>query len=133
MSQAILNGNPLSVTFNSADNWTFALVGISVKQQFWTEPDAAGEVNFVRGQDPSDSGTGTVINVLSDAATNFVGLADGTPETTIFTLNGDPLTVTFFDEGDVAAVPDTGTTFPLFGLSLMGLAFLRRQVMQAIC
>jgi predicted Zn-dependent protease len=33
MSQAILNGNPLSVTFNSADNWTFALVGISVKQQ----------------------------------------------------------------------------------------------------
>ena len=125
---ATLNNNPLSVTFNSADNWTFALVGISVKQQFWTEPDAAGEVNFVRGQDPSDSGTGTVINVLSDAATNFVGLADGTPETTIFTLNGGLLSVTFFDLAAASEAPDTGTTFSLFGLSLMGLAFLRRKL-----
>src|ERR1700693_724582 len=36
--------------------------------------------------------------------------------------------VTFHDNGDTAAVPDTGTTGSLFGLSLAGLAFLRRNV-----
>jgi hypothetical protein len=34
----------------------------------------------------------------------------------------------FNDKGDVATVPDTGMTLSLFGLSLMGLAFLRRKL-----
>ena len=34
----------------------------------------------------------------------------------------------FNDNGDVATAPDTGTTASLFGLSLTGLAFLRRKL-----
>ena len=36
--------------------------------------------------------------------------------------------VQFIDKGDVATAPDTGTTASLFGLSLTGLAFLRRKL-----
>jgi hypothetical protein len=44
------------------------------------------------------------------------------------TADGHALFVTFNDNGDVAAAPDSGTTFSLFGFSLMGLAFLRRKL-----
>ena len=45
------------------------------------------------------------------------------------TTDGVPFDVTFNDNGDTArGVPDTGTTVSLLGLSLMGLAFLRRKL-----
>jgi VPDSG-CTERM motif len=43
--------------------------------------------------------------------------------------DGVPIDVTFNDNGDTArGVPDTGPTGSLFGLSLMGLALLRRRL-----
>jgi len=42
--------------------------------------------------------------------------------------NGGFINVTFNDNGDTVAVPDTGTTASLLGLSFMGLAFVRRKL-----
>ncbi len=37
------------------------------------------------------------------------------------TSNGGPISVTFFDNGDAATAPDTGSTFGLFVLALTAL------------
>ena len=128
---AILNGdtaNPLSVTPGVlADNWSIALTGVGGGTDLtqWLEPDAAGFINFVF----FTTSTPNQLLVRSDFGPGFtVGLANNTADTTGFTLNGNPLSVTFNDLGDVATVPDTGTTFSLFGLSLTGLGFLRRKL-----
>jgi protein with PEP-CTERM/exosortase system signal len=122
---ASLNGNPLSVTLNFADNWSISLAGVSGTPQQWEEPDALGFVNVVE-LDPF--APPNQLQVLSDVGPAFFPLPDGTPDTTSFTLNGNPLSVTFFDKGDVTTAPDTGTTFSLLGVSLMGLGFLRRKL-----
>jgi VPDSG-CTERM motif len=122
---ATLNNNPLTVTFNFADNWTIALPGVSGTGQEWEEPDAFGFANVVE----FDPFAPNQLLVISDLGPAFLALPDGTPDTTRFTLNGNPLSVTFFDKGDVTTAPDTGTTGSLFGLSLMGLAFLRRKLL----
>jgi hypothetical protein len=111
------------VSNNGADNWIISLAGINSSLQLWTEPGAAGVFNLVEGQSRPN-----VIIVTSEFITTGSGLADGTPDTTTFTLNGGALSVTFVDKGDVAAAPDTGMTASLFGLSLAGLAFFRRKL-----
>jgi hypothetical protein len=113
----------LSVNNTSSDAWSVALAGFS-GNQYWTEPGAAGVFNNVQGQ----PGANRIIFASEVFAAGIPGLADGTTDTTNFTLNGSPVYVTFFDKGDVATVPDTGTTFSLFGLSLTGLGFLRRKL-----
>ena len=133
---ALLNGTTsLNVTFNSADNWTIDLAGVGVKegQQFWQEPETAERIfNFVTTDLGGPGGQQPNLNVLfvtsEQGCPSCAGVADGTADTTNFALNGNPLFVTFFDKGDVATVPDTGTTFSLFGVSLMGLGFLRRKL-----
>jgi hypothetical protein len=112
---ATLNGNALGVTNPGADLWFIALNGIasSAGEQFWTEPDASGTLNIVQARVDR-------IAVLSDQVLTG-GLADDTPDTTTFTLNGVALSVTFDDDGDVAAVPDTGSTLGLLSLSVVAL------------
>jgi hypothetical protein len=132
---ATLNGNTLSVTHVGTDGWFVTLAGVSGPiqlpgkppldgHQVWTEPGAAGfPVNAVTTQMSINR-----ISVTSDLNVPLPGLPDGTQDTMNFSLNGNPLFVTFFDKGDVATAPDTGTTGSLFGLGLMGLAFLRRKL-----
>ena len=127
---ALLNGiTPLTVTPNGEDRWFLDLTGVSGTngqngQQSWTEPDAAGFINLVQTQNTLNR-----LSIGSDIGPDISGrLADGTTDTRSFTLNGNPLYVTFFDKGDVATTPETGTTVSLFGLSLTGLAFLRRKL-----
>src|SRR6476661_2107661 len=129
---AILNGTTaLTVTPNGADNWTINLTGVSPPvgdhaSGNWLEPDAAGFINQV-GVDTV--GSPNQLLVRSDFGPGFTtGLANNTTDTTHFTRSGNPLFVTFNDLGDVATVPDGGTTFSLLGLSLMGLGFLRRKI-----
>ena len=123
---ATLNGTtPLSVTFNSDDFWYITLPGVGGAFQVWAEPGmpVPGFSNFV------DTFAGPdLLEVTSEFFTSVPGLPDGTQDKTTFTLNGNPLYVTFFDKGDAATAPDTGTTASLFGLSLTGLAFLRRKL-----
>ena len=118
--------------FAAADIWFIALLGISPQSGTfaatrWFEPGAADFINDVILDTlhlPNQ------LLVRSDMGPEiFIGaLANNTADTTSFTLNGNPLSVTFNDLGDVATVPDTGTTFSLFGVSLMGLGFLRRKL-----
>jgi len=103
------------VTPNGADAWFIALTGFA-GQQSWAEPGAAGVVNSVQGQPFSNR-----ISIASDLGSVSFGLADGTPDTTSFTLNSLPVSVTFFDKGDVAAAPDTGSTLGLLSLSVVAL------------
>jgi hypothetical protein len=131
---AILNGdtaNPLLVTGGN-DSWTITLNlngnVILFGAQIWTEGAAFGLNNFVEA-----ALFGNTITVVSDRDTGVTGIANNTQDTTSFAIRSstgstEPLYVTFNDLGDAAAAPDTGTTASLFGLSLMGLAFLRRKL-----
>jgi hypothetical protein len=124
---AVLNGTTsLGVTLNFSDDWTIGgLAGINNAETLWTEPGAPSTVvNLVQ----SASVNGGTIIVHSDQDFGLSGIPDGTKDTTTFTLNGVELDVTFHDNGDVAATPDTGMTASLFGLSLAGLAFFRRKL-----
>ena len=123
---ATLNGTTsLPVTFNGADFWSIALVGVSglpgvsSSTGDWLEPDAAGFLNTVL-VDPTVFPNQLLVE--SDRGPGFTnGLADGTPDTTDFFLNGSQLSVTFFDKGDVATAPDTGSTLGLLSLSAVAL------------
>jgi hypothetical protein len=105
----------LGVSNSAADTWFVALVGFN-GQQGWLEPGASSSDNFVQGQP-----TVNRISIISDGVAIVGELADGTPDTTDFTLNGNPLSVTFFDKGDVATAPDTGSTLGLLVLALTAL------------
>lgn len=118
---AILNGTTsLSVTPNGIDAWTIALTGVGTPFGFattvgWLEPEA-GFVNAVS----FDPDLPNHLLVQSDFQ-HIGGFPDGTPDTQDFTLNGSLLAVTFFDKGDVASVPDTGSAFGLLFLSVAAL------------
>jgi len=69
----------------------------------------------------------TKLFVLSDFGPGFTnGLANNTADTTDFFLNGSLLSVTFFDKGDVATAPDTGSTLGLLSLSVVALLGVTR-------
>jgi hypothetical protein len=87
----------------------------------WTEPGAADFFNIVQGKTDSN-GMFDRISITSDfASPGMLGLPDGMTDTTSFTLNGIALSVTFFDKGDVATAPDTGSTLGLLSLSVVAL------------
>jgi len=111
---ATLDGTPLSVTNNGADAWFIALGGFSGTQT-WLEPDGVGD-NVVLGEPGA-----LRISVRSDQST-VAFLGDGQTDTSDFGLNGFPISVTFFDKGDVVATaPDTGSTLGLLVLALTAL------------
>ena len=81
------------MTLNFPDDWTIALAGVSGTSQQWEEPDAVGLANIVQSfLSPNQ------LQVISDFGPAFLPLPDGTPDNTRFTLNGNPLSVTFFDK-----------------------------------
>jgi VPDSG-CTERM motif len=121
---ATYDASPLTVTPTpgSPDQWTFSLpVGFVDLTTFvlWTEPDNSNLVNSV------GFSNGTVFSDVTNPG--GPALTNGTP-VQVGSDGGVAVFATFNDVGDVATVPDTGTSFSLFGLSLMGLAFLRRKI-----
>jgi hypothetical protein len=124
------DGSPLGVLPNPSflDKWNFELpTGFlsTVGDEQWTEPENPNLVNLVdfgtaitrQGTVQSDFSLNTQFPVNANGARIQVG-TDG----------GIPVFATFNDLGDVSRVPDTGTTASLLGLSLAGLAFLRRKI-----
>ena len=96
----------------------------------WTEPGDPGFYNLVvvgYGQTFSSFfwTISPVNSDTSDTSSGFQIYQDGTAaDTGLFKFK-------FVDSAaasETASVPDTGTTASLFGLSLMGLAFLRRKL-----
>jgi len=102
----------------------------SLAHDFWTEPGGPGFYNLAvveYGQNRSSFfwNITSVNSDTSDTSSGFPIFPDGTVVNTGF------FKLAFVDSAatsETTTVPDTGTTFPLFGLSLMGLAFLRRMV-----
>jgi len=91
----------------------FNVTGVNID---WVEPDNAGLGNAVVFAPFSP------VFVTSDASTNFLAESNGATVTVgSDTSNGGTVTATFFDNGDVATAPDTGSTLGLLSLSVVAL------------
>jgi VPDSG-CTERM motif len=110
-----------SVSFDSL--LTDATTGTS---STWAEPGSTGAVNRVTVPDIGPFGTLSVLSDISGTAAN----QDETQSPLVFGVyrgDGGLVFVTFDDDGDApTTVPDSGSTFGLFGASLFGLFGARR-------
>ena len=122
-----------TITTLTPDNWGFTSISgpnLNIAPQgitgsdLWREP----ERGFVNNADASYSQlTSTTFTWFIQAQSDLAIAFTGDPDGTVVDVGGH-FKLAFFDKGDAAAaVPDTGTTASLFGLSLTGLAFLRRK------
>jgi hypothetical protein len=108
----------VSVIYISGDHWGVTVgypVAFSGNPQ-WTEPDDPSAFNVI-----TLSGIPNQFIVNSDFFSNgTTPLSDGAPLPNFGTdaRDGAPIAVTFNDHGDVAAVPDAGSTSLLLLLSL---------------
>jgi len=122
----------ITITFIEGEEWVvflpFAITGGTAAN--WTEPEVGSLFNYAE----FIGGSRNRLIVHSDAALfgfphQFPLGANGTPVDFGINLSDNvAVQAVFNDNGDVAKTPDTGTTFSLLGLSLMGLAFLRRKL-----
>jgi VPDSG-CTERM motif len=122
---ATYNGSTSGVTvsFSGSDTWLVTVTSATfTAADLWQEP----EVGFGNGV----TAAGSTLTIVSDGFVGSGGVPNGTtvPNFGTDTSNGGSISVTFNDNGDVAAAPDTGTTASLLGLSLASLAFLRRKL-----
>ena len=118
-------GNPDSWFIDAVPNITLV---IPVAGRFeWLEPGNTAEMNVFT----QNGGAGGTFSASSDDLVQgtsppndgFTYVAAGTD-----TSDNIPIDLTFHDNGDTASVPDAGTAGSLFGLSLIGLGFLRRKL-----
>jgi VPDSG-CTERM motif len=128
---ATYNGSPISaadITNTGPDSWTVNLpntVSFTGAIVAWNE--SANTENRVFFAVEGDAHN--VLSVNSDVAGNgSLNNGDTYVNAGTDSSNGGFINVTFNDNGDTAAVPDTGTTASLLGLSLTGLVFFRRKV-----
>jgi len=127
------DGTALTVTQVPFDSWTIdavpniTLVNPRPNDRFeWLEPGSTAEMNVFTqlgagGQFAASSDD--LVQGSSPPNDGFTFVGAGTD-----TSDNRAIDVTFHDNGDTARVPDTGTTGSFLGLSLMGLAFLRRKL-----
>jgi hypothetical protein len=119
---ATYDGSPLTVTFVESDHWTITgfplLVVFNPGLLLWIEPENSDLFNSF--------GNGVV---FSDGPGD-IGVPNGTTIDKVGVDGSDsaPISATFFDNGDVAGVPDAGSTLPLLGFASLGLAALRRKL-----
>jgi VPDSG-CTERM motif len=134
------SSSSLSVTFDGStsgitvtdvrpDGWLVALpfVITSEPRDQWVEPENSNQINIVE-EFPVDS---IFLNVFSDELNTTPFPVYGNGSSVPFGTDpsdGIAISATFNDNAATAEVPDTGTTGSLFGLSLMGLVFLRRKL-----
>jgi hypothetical protein len=119
---ATFDGTPLTVTptlIGFPDEWDVTPpTGVSIPGLLWFEPGTTSFINFA-----GRTFLGNQLHVVSDT----IGFGSIEPNgftyvgVSIDTSDGVPIDVTFNDKGDVAAVPDRGSTFGLLFLSLIGL------------
>jgi len=137
---ATFNGSAALITVvnTGLDQWTvifpeFILINPNASYR-WTEPEGVNQVNLVTSLSGIENHQ---LFVTSDVSSNLVGASpNGTinPVPIGFDTSGGQSTVIFASFHDVAgasefaSVPDGGTTLSLLGISLVGLAFLRRRV-----
>jgi len=120
---ATYNGNPATVINIGPDLWILANPGVFFNDtidRVWTEPDNAAGINNFGRVGPS---LGDVVDIQSDLSGSG-GNPNGTtvPNLGTDSTNGGSVSVTFFDNGDVATAADTGSTLGLLALALAALA-----------
>jgi len=119
------SGNPDSWFIDAVPNITLVNPGPNDRFE-WLEPGSTAEMNVFTqlgagGQFAASSDD--LVQGSSPPNDGFTFVGAGTD-----TSDNRAIDVTFHDNGDTARVPDTGTTGSFLGLSLMGLAFLRRKL-----
>ena len=124
------DGSPLTVTPSGPDSWSFLLPTGFLANSFgtnyqWIEPGNPALVNSV-GFGSNITRAGFVQSDLP-LSTQPPPVADGAP-VLVGTDGGVSAFAKFHDLGDSAAVPDSGASLSLFGVSLLGLGFLRRRL-----
>jgi VPDSG-CTERM motif len=123
------DNSPLTVINSGPDQWNFLLPAGFLSSTpgtgpQWAEPDNANLVNFVSfGSDITRAAL--VQSDLLALIGNAAPFSDGT--TVVVGTDGAALVFATFHDNAAAAesVPDAGMTFSLFGISLLGLGFLR--------
>jgi VPDSG-CTERM motif len=129
---ATYNNAALTVVNTGPDLWTLTLpttfTANGIVPLGWVEPENANNFNVLSLIPGVADST---LSVASDVS-GFSGIvtSNGSSIAIGHDPNGALIQASFFDNAATseAAVPDTGTTFSLFGLSLAGLAFLRRKI-----
>ena len=116
----------VTVTFLGPDIWNVTFPSTVTFSQFggvnWTEPENSSlgnEVSFIGNINPRNK-----LGVLSDfTLAGSVTTGNGTTINNVGTdsANGGSISVTLNDNGDVATVPETGSTFGLLSLSVIAL------------
>jgi hypothetical protein len=130
-----------TVSFTSSDHWTWTIPtdrpNVDLIQNLsttaWLEPDVppVNTANALTSFFTAPRGGLTISSDLDFGNHTVVPDSTIVPAYFTFTYVGgtsETFDVQFIDKGDVATVPDTGTTFSLLGLSLTGLGFLRRKL-----
>ena len=119
-------GSSGSITAVLADQWLNTSISgptLSATVEVvasWAEPEDAGFHNLV---DVAYNQTTWIIVTVNSDVIGTGGIPNGV------TGHFDPfLQIKFVDNAATSEAPDTGTTGSLLGLSLTGLAFLRRKV-----
>jgi len=84
----------------------------------WAEPENSSEVNLV-----NFTALGSVLAIISESLNRPSTVPNGTTVTGVGTdsSNGGSISATFFDKGDAARVPETGSTLGLLFVSLIAL------------
>jgi len=123
------DGNPVAINLSFDNYWVMFITGvIFYTAEHWIEPENANSVNLFVQRSAAITVVSDIANGINFGAqpNGFTFVAAGTD-----TRDNVPIDVTFHDNATaseaVHPAPDTGTTFSLFGLSLTGLALLRRK------
>jgi hypothetical protein len=124
---AVGGGSSGSITAVLADEWLNTsisgptLSGLAEGSATWTEPENAGFHNYAN---VAYTPTGWIVVTVDSDVIGTGSILDG------MATDFGGFQVKFVDNAATseASVPDTGTTFSLLGLSLMGLGFLRRKI-----
>ena len=116
----------ITVAFISTDVWTVTVTfTVGSRGVQWTEPENSSLVNQLL----SNGTTRFAVFSDSDPNSQFPTFANGAgaPFGT-FSGDGGAIIATFNDNGDVATVPDSGSTLSLLGFASLGLVALRRKL-----
>ena len=126
-------GTSGTITTLTPDHWVNAdISGPNLNQSLgaylvvdsWTEPEGGSRnivvVDYI--QSTSTTFAWQIPSVFSDVSGSG-NLPDGLAVDTSFGYN-----LAFFDQGDIAGVPDSGTTLSLLGFASLGLVALRRKL-----
>jgi hypothetical protein len=133
---ALYNGSATGIIVSNTgpDQWTLTFAPtvtfLSNLDVGWIELENPSQVNLISTTTPPSN----QLFVTSDTSPNLTSVFQN-GITTNFSVGTDrsnfavsAILATFHDNAATSEVPDTGTTFSIFGLSLMGLGFLRRKL-----